>query len=187
MTEPPNVQDLDGEFAAFLENFSPGPDGLDPTGCMPSLGMPLDAEFGLLDGQGLFPLPTEGLAQSTQQGSRESATHNGGSASRSDNSQGTNGAAGAGTSGRGPGGAAPPLDRKTRTLEKNRRAQKRFRDKQKTKMADTEAAVQRLEEQLAKATEERACLERQHEVRARRSTAKQGIYDISVLVGRLGR
>lgn len=55
-------------------------------------------------------------------------------------------------------------DRKQKILEKNRRAQKRFREKQKTKMVDMEVALQELKSTLCTSAQEKTCLQRQNEV-----------------------
>ena len=54
--------------------------------------------------------------------------------------------------------------RKQKILEKNRRAQKRFREKQKAKMADMEVALQDLQSTMSTVVKEKTCLKRQNEV-----------------------
>jgi hypothetical protein len=55
--------------------------------------------------------------------------------------------------------------RKNKILEKNRRAQKRFREKQKVKMTEMEAQLQTMQKDMASLIEEKVCLKRQNEVR----------------------
>lgn len=55
--------------------------------------------------------------------------------------------------------------KKTRVLEKNRRAQKRFRDKQKSKMSDMEQQLEALQRNLESVTLEKSTYMRQNEVR----------------------
>lgn len=68
----------------------------------------------------------------------------------------------------GSGGSAPvPRTegvRKQKILEKNRRAQKRFREKQKAKMVDMEVMLQDLQSNMERTNQEKTCLQRQNEV-----------------------
>ena len=60
----------------------------------------------------------------------------------------------------------PKLDtKKSKVLEKNRRAQKRFRDKQKNKMSDMEEQLESLQKSLEAVTLEKSTYIRQNEVR----------------------
>jgi hypothetical protein len=61
-------------------------------------------------------------------------------------------------------GNSSEQQKKNKILEKNRRAQKRFREKQKAKMADMEVQLAEYEQQLGQLQEEKTCLKRQNEV-----------------------
>lgn len=78
-----------------------------------------------------------------------------------------------------PGTAdADKLNRKSKILEKNRRAQKKFREKQKSKMVELESQVNMLTSSLQSVSVAKTCLERQNEVLQKVLELRQNQIDV---------